>query len=72
MNNHTAQLCPKCQGTGLMSRPPGIPADQRSWVSSTTGPYVCNLCKGAMVIAPEAVLRESTTTDQGRTWETSR
>lgn len=67
-----AQLCQKCQGTGVMSRPPGVPADQRAWVSSQTGPYVCNLCHGTMVIQPATALRENTTTDQGRTWETSR
>jgi hypothetical protein len=51
----TAQLCPKCQGQGVVSRPPWIPADVQAW----NGPlitYTCNLCGGRMVIDAEVVL----------------
>jgi hypothetical protein len=50
------QLCPKCDGTGLMSRPPGIAGDQPTWTSHTLGPYVCNLCDGHKVIGVAAQL----------------
>jgi hypothetical protein len=46
----TGQLCPKCKGQGIVSRPPWIPADQPTWVSHTLGPYRCNLCDGMKVI----------------------
>jgi len=49
----TPHACPVCRGTGLVSRPPGIPGDQSSWVSGTTGPYPCSPCEGTgLVWAP--------------------
>jgi hypothetical protein len=44
------QLCPKCNGQGIVSRPPWIPSDQTTWMSHTLGPYQCNVCNGAKVI----------------------
>lgn len=43
------QLCPKCQGQGVVSRPPWIPADVMQWSSSSSGPYTCDVCGGAKV-----------------------
>lgn len=38
--------CPVCDGTGLTVRPPYVAGDQNSWVSNSTGPYPCKVCKG--------------------------
>lgn len=46
----TVQKCPKCDGQGLVSKPPWVAGDATTWVSSTVGPYVCNLCDGQMVV----------------------
>lgn len=42
--------CPVCDGTGLVSRPPGIAGDQVSWTSNGTSPYECRACAGAGVL----------------------
>jgi hypothetical protein len=44
------ELCPKCHGQGVVSRPPWLPADIQTWNSHTTGPYTCDLCSGLKVI----------------------
>lgn len=44
------QLCPKCQGQGVVSRPPWLPADIPVWTSHTVGPYVCDVCNGFKVV----------------------
>jgi len=44
--------CPVCDGTGLVSRPPGTPGDQLP-VSSTKnniGPYSCKPCFGTGIL----------------------
>lgn len=43
------QLCPKCNGQGIVSRPPWIAGDIESWMSSESS-YECNLCHGKMII----------------------
>jgi hypothetical protein len=45
------QVCPKCVGQGVVSRPLWIPADIPSWSSGTTDPYTCPVCEGARIIA---------------------
>ena len=45
----TAQICPKCNGQGMVARPPWVAGDVRQWTSNTTGPYLCNLCDGRKV-----------------------
>lgn len=45
--------CPVCDGTGLVSRPPGVAGDQSTWVSSTLGPYQCQGCGGAGLLHAE-------------------
>ena len=44
------QVCPVCEGTGLVSRPPGVPADQATWVSGGAGPYGCRTCNGETIL----------------------
>ena len=44
------QRCPVCEGTGVVSRPPGVPADLISFTSSSPLGYACPLCAGARVI----------------------
>ena len=44
------QKCPVCDGTGLVSRPPGIAGDQEYWISSSTGTYTCKCCNGSGLI----------------------
>lgn len=47
------QLCPKCQGQGIVSRPSGIPVDVLSWVDS--GPYACDVCNGVKIITQAVI-----------------
>lgn len=42
--------CPVCDGTGLVSKPPGIAGDQETWTSSGTGPYQCLACNGERIV----------------------
>lgn len=44
-----AQLCPKCLGQGVVSRPPWIPADVPYWTSTQTS-FTCDVCSGTKVI----------------------
>ena len=47
---HSAyQLCPKCNGQGIVSKPPWVAGDINEWTSSAAS-YVCDLCNGAKVI----------------------
>lgn len=50
MSDVTIQKCPVCDGTGLVSRPPGVTGDMPYWTSSHTGPYVCRCCNGDGVL----------------------
>ena len=43
------QLCPKCNGQGIVSKPGDIPGDINEWTSSETS-YVCDLCNGKKII----------------------
>jgi len=44
------QKCPVCDGTGLVSKPPGIAGDQEVWDSADVGPYTCRVCLGKGII----------------------
>ena len=44
------ELCPKCDGQGLVAKPPWVAGDIPTWTSHTTAPYTCGLCNGAKVI----------------------
>ena len=50
----TIHKCPVCDGTGLVSRPPGIAGDQQTWVDSQAAPYPCKACGGTGLIIVEA------------------
>lgn len=43
------QKCPKCDGQGIVSKPPWIAGDVYEW-SSTAAQHQCNVCNGAMII----------------------
>jgi len=41
--------CPVCNGTGLVSTPPGVPGDS-DYTSTSCGPYPCKPCDGLGII----------------------
>ena len=41
--------CPVCNGTGLVSRPPGVAGDQEAWTSTSVGPWPCRSCENGIV-----------------------
>lgn len=45
--------CPVCDGTGLVSRPPGVAGDQLTWSGTGTAPYPCPKCDGERVLWSE-------------------
>lgn len=44
------QKCPVCDGTGLVSRPPGVAGDQRIYNTTSCGPWPCRVCNGIGVL----------------------
>lgn len=56
MNETTDQMqqpvphkCPKCDGQGIVSKPPLLAGDVFIW-SSTQTAYTCDVCNGAKII----------------------
>ena len=43
------QKCPKCDGQGIVSKPPWIAGDVYEW-SDTVGQHQCNVCNGLMIM----------------------
>jgi hypothetical protein len=43
------QKCPKCDGQGMVSKPPYVAGDVHQW-SSTCVAHVCDVCSGAKII----------------------
>jgi hypothetical protein len=43
------QICPKCDGQGIVSRPPWLAGDITEW-SSTQTSYQCDVCHGDKII----------------------
>lgn len=43
------QLCPKCNGQGIVSKPPHIAGDVNQWVSSSSQ-FQCDVCSGAKIL----------------------
>jgi hypothetical protein len=43
------QICPKCNGQGIVSKPPWVPGDVNQWISSSCS-FVCDVCNGAKMI----------------------
>lgn len=51
------QKCPVCDGSGLVSRPPWVAADQSYFSTPSAGPWPCKRCGGSGTIAtPEGGL----------------
>jgi len=50
------QLCPKCNGQGIVSKPPYIAGDVEQWTTSETS-FVCDVCNGQRII-PMAIIPE--------------
>ena len=47
--------CPVCDGTGLVSRTPGVAGDVPEWPAISTAPYPCRACRGTgLVWTPQA------------------
>lgn len=46
----TPHKCPCCDGSGKVSRPPGVAGDQVSWVSGSVGPWDCQACSGQGIV----------------------
>lgn len=44
------QVCPKCDGQGIVSKPPYVPGDIQSWSAANAGPYKCPVCNGNKLI----------------------
>lgn len=55
----TPHTCPVCNGQGKVSRPPYIPGNQESWMSSDPfQTFDCRACTGTGIVwehTPEAV-----------------
>lgn len=49
------QKCPKCDGQGIVSKPPYIAGDVHQW-SSTSASFMCDVCDGQKII-PMALSR---------------
>ena len=43
------QKCPKCDGQGIVSKPPWISGDQQTW-DSTSVNHQCDVCNGQKII----------------------
>lgn len=44
------QLCPKCNGQGIVSKPPGIAGDVTQWISNSSS-HVCDVCNGQKILS---------------------
>jgi len=44
------QLCPKCNGQGIVSKPPYVPGDVFEWASTSTS-FPCDVCRGNKTIS---------------------
>jgi len=43
------QLCPKCHGQGIVSKPPLLAGDVNEWTGSESS-YPCDVCNGAKTL----------------------
>lgn len=43
------QICPKCNGQGIVSKPSNIAGDVHQWTSTETA-HICNVCDGRKVL----------------------
>lgn len=44
------QLCPKCNGQGMIEKPPYLAAEETEWISTGVA-FTCDVCNGAKVLA---------------------
>lgn len=44
------QLCPKCNGQGMVLIPPYVAGDATEWSSTTVCTHTCPVCNGAKII----------------------
>lgn len=44
------QKCPKCDGQGIVSKPPHVAGDVNEWTSSEPS-FQCDVCNGAKIIS---------------------
>lgn len=55
------QLCPKCNGQGLIEKPPYLAAEVTEWVSTGTV-FTCDVCNGAKILARPLLTNDNTQT----------
>lgn len=51
------QLCPKCNGQGVVSKPPYVAGDVHEW-ASTSSAFPCDVCNGNKIIPMYSLDRE--------------
>jgi len=44
-----AQICPKCNGQGIVAKPPWVAGDVQVWCASQTS-FCCDVCRGLKII----------------------
>ena len=44
------QACPKCNGQGIMNKPPYVAGDQQGWTSGQMS-HTCDVCNGKKIIS---------------------
>lgn len=52
------QICPKCNGQGIVSKPPYVAGDIHQWSSNSTSFFLCNMCNGQMKILVQELNKE--------------
>lgn len=52
----TPYQCPVCNGTGLVSRPPGMAGDVEDWSSTDCVPYTCKACSGTCIVWSHTII----------------
>lgn len=58
ITKQTPIVCPKCQGQGLVSKPPWLPAGIDKWTSGETA-YTCDVCNGQKIIYEYVLIEET-------------
>lgn len=48
--------CPVCDGAGHTARPPWVPGDQPTWMSSGYETHPCRACDGSGIVWPPELL----------------
>jgi len=61
------QKCPKCDGQGMVSKPPYIAGDVHQWSASECA-FTCDVCNGAKIIPMFSVNHKPTLTDAEIGW----